>query len=153
MADPAWEVVYPRGVAGFEGAARLRRYLMPVLVPASWAYHGVSGAVRGARTAVEPSLSPASMRVLSVGNLEAGGSGKTPLAMELVSRILSRGGRPVYVSRGYGGEAERLDVVTVVGPDSDETFSAPPGGGARPAPGCGQSRDSRSQGGTSPSMA
>lgn len=131
MADPSWEIVYPRGVAGREGTARLRRYLMPVLVPASWAYYGVSGAVRAARTAAAPAPLARAMKVVSVGNLEAGGSGKTPLAMELVSRVAADAGRPVYVSRGYGSEAARLDVVTVVGPDSDERFSAPPGRGAR----------------------
>jgi tetraacyldisaccharide 4'-kinase len=58
--------------------------------------------------------------VVSVGNLEVGGSGKTPLAMHLVADIAAAGGRPVYVSRGFGGIAERIDIVTVVPGDSDE---------------------------------
>jgi len=130
MADPAWEIVYPRGVVGREGRERYRRYLMPVLVPASWAYYGVSGAVRGSRTAVA-SKQRTAMKVVSVGNLEVGGSGKTPLTMELVSRVVAGGGSPVYVSRGYGGEAARLGVVTVVGPGSGERYSAPPDRGVR----------------------
>jgi tetraacyldisaccharide 4'-kinase len=39
--------------------------------------------------------------------------------MHILEVVASRGGRPVYVSRGFGGVAERLDVVTVV-PPSDE---------------------------------
>ncbi len=40
--------------------------------------------------------------VLSVGNIEAGGTGKTPLVLALCRRILARGKPPGIVSRGYG---------------------------------------------------
>ncbi len=40
--------------------------------------------------------------VLSVGNIEAGGTGKTPLVLALCRRILERGRMPAVVSRGYG---------------------------------------------------
>jgi tetraacyldisaccharide 4'-kinase len=39
--------------------------------------------------------------------------------MELIESIAADGGAPVYISRGFGGEAERLDVVTVVSPAPD----------------------------------
>lgn len=54
-------------------------------------------------------LSPrrAPIPVISVGNISLGGSGKTPLAMELLSRLLASGRRPSLISRAYRGRWER----------------------------------------------
>ncbi len=41
--------------------------------------------------------------VLCVGNLVAGGAGKTPVALALAEAVAVRGLRPVFLSRGYGG--------------------------------------------------
>jgi tetraacyldisaccharide 4'-kinase len=45
--------------------------------------------------------------VISVGNLEVGGGGKTPFTLSLAAEIRARGGRPVVVSRGYRSIAQR----------------------------------------------
>ncbi|MDR1968845.1 MAG: tetraacyldisaccharide 4'-kinase [Burkholderiaceae bacterium] len=54
--------------------------------------------------------------VIVVGNVVAGGAGKTPVALELVAYLLTRGWRPGIVSRGYGRRDEDCREVM---PDAD----------------------------------
>ena len=45
--------------------------------------------------------------VISIGNVVAGGSGKTPMAIYVAEMVKSMGFNPVVVSRGYGGKVEK----------------------------------------------
>lgn len=54
--------------------------------------------------------------VLVVGNITAGGAGKTPLTLALVAWLKDAGYKPGIVSRGYGGSARQAMPVR---PDSD----------------------------------
>lgn len=42
--------------------------------------------------------------VVCVGNLTAGGSGKTPVAAAIADAIIARGKNPFFLTRGYGGQ-------------------------------------------------
>src|SRR5574342_476215 len=82
-----------------------------LLYPVSLLY-GAVAAVR--RAALTPSRLP--VPVVVVGNITAGGSGKTPLVLWLAEFLRSRGHSPGIVCRGYGG---RLREPRRVLPDSD----------------------------------
>ncbi len=74
------------------------RWLGRVLTPLGWIY-GASVAWK-ARHA-EPYRANAA--VVCIGNLSVGGNGKTPVAIEVARRLIVRGRRPFFLSRGYGG--------------------------------------------------
>ncbi len=82
-----------------------------LLLPLSWLYGLVSGAIRFAyRIGLKKSWR-APVPVVVVGNLTAGGNGKTPVVIWLVEQLQQRGIRVGVVSRGYGGKAERYPLV------------------------------------------
>jgi tetraacyldisaccharide 4'-kinase len=51
------------------------------------------------------------LKVISVGGITVGGSGKTPTVIHLIRHLQAIGKRPLVLTRGYGGESEATAVV------------------------------------------
>jgi tetraacyldisaccharide 4'-kinase len=68
-----------------------------LLAPASWIYGWVT-----ARRMRKPGMR-LPVPVIAIGNLTAGGAGKTPTAMAIARFLINNGRKPVFISRGYGG--------------------------------------------------
>ncbi|EHC93757.1 Tetraacyldisaccharide 4'-kinase [Salmonella enterica subsp. enterica serovar Uganda str. R8-3404] len=79
--------------------------LWRLLLPLSWLYGLVSGAIRLSYKLGFKRAWRAPVPVVVVGNLTAGGNGKTPVVIWLVEKLQQRGVRVGVVSRGYGGKA------------------------------------------------
>ncbi|CAM6224812.1 tetraacyldisaccharide 4'-kinase [Citrobacter sedlakii] len=79
--------------------------LWRLLLPLSWLYGLVSGAIRLCYQLGIKRAWRAPVPVVVVGNLTAGGNGKTPVVIWLVEQLQRRGLRVGVVSRGYGGKA------------------------------------------------
>lgn len=89
------------------------------LVPLAWLYG--AGAAAWRRLTQVPRRDRGDARVVSVGGLEVGGSGKTPLAMLLLTEALAHGMKCAYASRAYASRAGRSRAVTVVEPASSSS--------------------------------
>lgn len=63
--------------------------------------------------------------VVVVGNLTAGGNGKTPVVVWLVEQLQQRGIRVGVVSRGYGGNAQRYPLVLDAQTSSEQAGDEP----------------------------
>ncbi len=77
------------------------------LTPLSWMY-GAATALklrRGARLRMD-------VPVICVGNINMGGTGKTPTVIDLVTRLTAMGKNPTVISRGYGGSMTGPVMVT-----------------------------------------
>jgi tetraacyldisaccharide 4'-kinase len=50
--------------------------------------------------------------VIVIGNINAGGTGKTPLTLALAKQLVKHGWHPLIVSRGFGGSAQQPQSVS-----------------------------------------
>lgn len=69
-----------------------------LLAPLGWLY-GATVAWKARHTS---SYRP-DAAVICVGNLSVGGTGKTPIAIEIARLLIEKGRKPFFLSRGYGG--------------------------------------------------
>ena len=112
MCGPMMKIIkrYPVRLRMFEGAGAWA-LLYPARLVLAAVYRLWLAVARGRRAGspFSGSLESVSGRpvVVSIGNLEAGGGGKTPCALRIARGIIDLGGLPVVVSRGYGGVAGR----------------------------------------------
>jgi tetraacyldisaccharide 4'-kinase len=91
------------------GGDRLTRGLLTL---ASHGYGAVVAARNAAYDAGLLRVHRLACRVICVGNLTAGGTGKTPTVLALAQAFLQAGARPCIVLRGYGGARAEPSVVS-----------------------------------------
>lgn len=73
--------------------------LWPALLGPAAALYAAAGILRQAVTVERPAPVP----VVCIGNLVAGGAGKTPVALAVAELARAAGAAPVFLTRGYGG--------------------------------------------------
>lgn len=73
------------------------------LLPLSWLHAGIGAVRRALYRSGWLHTHKFNVPVIVVGNVTAGGTGKTPLVVALANLLTERGYRPGVVSRGHGG--------------------------------------------------
>ena len=99
-----------------------KRPLWP-LWPLAWLYRAIAGRRRRQFLANPPESLP--LPVVVVGNITAGGTGKSPLTASLVSHLREQGWRPVIITRGYGGRSDQYPLEVTGDTPVEETGDEP----------------------------
>lgn len=90
---------------------------LPLLAPLGWLYLRASALHHGLYDRHLRRPGKLEIPVVSVGNLTAGGTGKTPMTLWLAENLAGRGRRVGVVSRGYGGVRRADPLVVARGPE------------------------------------
>lgn len=86
-----------------------------ILWPLAWLYRYVAERRKHKALATRATGAAFAAPVIVVGNITAGGTGKSPLTAWLVETLRNEGWRPVILTRGYGGRAEHYPVKVING--------------------------------------
>ena len=86
----------------------LARIARGLLLPAALLYRGVMTARTAAYARGWLAARRLPLPTVAVGNLTAGGAGKTPFAAWVAGRFAGQGRRPGILLRGYGGDEQRV---------------------------------------------
>lgn len=89
----------------------IKYLLWPLLWPLSLLFSEISRARRSKFEAGQKPSYRAPVPVVVVGNITAGGNGKTPVVIWLVEQLQAMGFQPGVVSRGYGAKAPHYPLV------------------------------------------
>lgn len=89
----------------------LKYLLWPLLWPLSLLFGAISKSKRQQYQSGKKQAYKAPVPVVVVGNITAGGNGKTPVVVWLVEQLQQLGYKPGVVSRGYGAKAPRYPLV------------------------------------------
>nr|WP_113867015.1 tetraacyldisaccharide 4'-kinase [Brenneria salicis]NMN91400.1 lipid-A-disaccharide kinase [Brenneria salicis ATCC 15712 = DSM 30166]RBP61758.1 lipid-A-disaccharide kinase [Brenneria salicis ATCC 15712 = DSM 30166]RLM30493.1 tetraacyldisaccharide 4'-kinase [Brenneria salicis ATCC 15712 = DSM 30166] len=96
-----------------------------LLLPLSLLYGGVTFLIRQSYRWGWRKSWHAPLPVVVVGNLTAGGSGKTPVVIWLVEQLQKKGYRVGVVSRGYGGKADHYPLLIDEGVTTSQAGDEP----------------------------
>ena len=114
---------YPPAMRAFRGSGPWR-LIAPIRLLSSIVYGALVSLRRRAhrppvRIAGRPSAGVSERpRVISIGNLEVGGGGKTPCTLRIAEAIVEQGARPVVLMRGYrslAAERRRFPLIVAEG--------------------------------------
>ncbi|MDA0384517.1 tetraacyldisaccharide 4'-kinase [Vibrio owensii] len=89
----------------------LKYLLWPLLWPLSLLFGAISKSKRQQYQSGKKQAYKAPVPVVVVGNITAGGNGKTPVVVWLVEQLQQLGFKPGVVSRGYGAKAPHYPLV------------------------------------------
>ncbi len=106
----------------FQPSFWMQRYSIValMLIPVSWIYY-LAGFIR--RIVIRPLK--VDIPVICVGNAVAGGAGKTPTVIALVTYLQQQGYTPHILTRGYGGKLKNTTQVNLACHTSTQTGDEP----------------------------
>ncbi|HSH96993.1 MAG TPA: tetraacyldisaccharide 4'-kinase, partial [Methyloradius sp.] len=83
-----------------------------LLLPISWIFFVLSSCRKFLYQIGWLKIFNLAVPVIVVGNINVGGTGKTPLVIWLAEQLKSAGYKPGIISRGYGGSAQHIQEVS-----------------------------------------
>ncbi|AEI75008.1 Tetraacyldisaccharide 4'-kinase [Candidatus Moranella endobia PCVAL] len=96
-----------------------------VLLPLSWLYGLITAIIRYIYRRGWRTVHHFPLPIVVVGNLTAGGNGKTPLVLWLVTKLQQRGWQVGVIARGYGGRSAHYPLLLDVSSTSEQCGDEP----------------------------